>query len=368
MILVKVLLRGYDYFYTMPTPFNQRKILIYIQAVILIVGALYFAKPLLVPMSYGLLVAVVLFPLCKKLERKGFPRAISISVALLSVTILITILFALLIVEINLFNYDLPVLRQKITDGLPYFQKWLSKAIGISMQSQSSWWENAVYNLISNPAEIIKNALTATAETFVTLFLIPIYAALFLYNRTVFVRFLVSITPSVHRGLLPHILEKATSTYSKFIKGMVFVYLIVGTLNSIGFLLLGIKHAVLFGILTALMTIIPYVGIIISSLLPITVAWLTNDSIWYPVGVIVILSVVQYLEANVIFPKVVGTQLNISTWATLVAAIAGGLLWGISGMILFIPFVGILKIILEQFPAGRIFNILLARNEKDVQE
>ena len=352
----------------MPTSFNQRNILFYIQAVILIVGALYFAKPLLVPMSYGLLVAVVLFPLCKKLERKGLPRAISITVGLLSVTILISILLALLLVEINLFNRDLPLLKQKIVDGLPQFQKWLSKTIGISMQSQSNWWENAVYNLISNPAEIIKNALTATAETFVTLFLIPIYAALFLYNRSVFVRFLVSIPPPATRELLPNVLEQATSTYSKFIKGMVFVYIIVGTLNSIGFLLLGIKHAVLFGILTALMTIIPYVGIIISSLLPLTVAWLTNDSIWYPVGVLAVLSVVQYLEANVIFPKVVGTQLNISTWATLVAAIAGGLLWGISGMILFIPFVGILKIILEQFPTGRIFNILLARSENGGHE
>jgi predicted PurR-regulated permease PerM len=140
--------------------------------------------------------------------------------------------------------------------------------------------------------------------------------------------------------------------------------MIVGALNSIGFLILGIEHAILFGMLTALMTIIPYVGIIISSLLPITVAWLTKDSIWYPIGVILILTFVQYLEANIIFPKVVATQLNISTWATLVAIIAGGLLWGLSGMILFIPFIGILKIVFEQFPAGRVFNILLGRNER----
>jgi predicted PurR-regulated permease PerM len=182
------------------------------------------------------------------------------------------------------------------------------------------------------------------------------------------VRFLVRVTPVAHKEVLPQILEKATGTYSKFIKGMLFVYLIVATLNSIGFLALGIQHAVLFGILTALMTIIPYVGIIISSLLPITVAWLTKDSIWYPVGVIAVLSFVQYLEANIIFPKVVAAQLNISTWATLVAIIAGGMLWGISGMILFIPFIGILKIIFEQFPTGRVFNILLARSEKGGRE
>lgn len=347
--------------------FSYRNFLIYIQAIILIIAGLYFAKALLIPMSYGLLLAVVLYPMCKKLERHGCPRIISITIALLTVTILITVLIALLVIEINLFKQDLPALKQKLMDVLPHFRNWITNTVGISLASQSNWWQDAVYNVLSNPAEIIRNALSATAGSIVTLLLIPIYTALFLYNRSVFVRFLVQVTPLENRQFLPQILEKATNTYSKFIKGMIFVYMIVGTLNSIGFLMLGIRHAILFGILTALMTIIPYVGIIISSLLPITVAWLTKDSIWYPIGVILILSFVQYLEANIIFPKVVGTQLNISTWATLVAVIAGGMLWGISGMILFIPFIGILKIIFEQFPAGRVFNILLARNEKGGQ-
>ncbi len=81
--------------------------------------------------------------------------------------------------------------------------------------------------------------------------------------------------------------------------------------------------------LCAVMTIIPYIGIIVSALLPISVAWITTGSIWYPLAVIAIFSIVQYLEANVIFPKVVGTQLNLSTWATLVAIVAGGIMWGV---------------------------------------
>jgi predicted PurR-regulated permease PerM len=142
---------------------------------------------------------------------------------------------------------------------------------------------------------------------------------------------------------------------------MLFVYLIVGALNSIGLLALGIRHAVLFGMLTAFMTIIPYVGIIISALLPVSVAWITKDSIWYPVGVVAVFAVVQYLEANVIFPKVVATQLKVSTWITLVAILAGGLLWGVSGMILFIPFVGILKVVMDRIPAAGSLNILFER-------
>ena len=134
-------------------------------------------------------------------------------------------------------------------------------------------------------------------------------------------------------------------------------------LVPIGLLVLGIKHAILFGFLTAIMTIIPYIGIFVSALLPITIAWITKDSIWYPVGVVAVFVFVQYLEANVIFPRVVATQLNISTWATLVAIIAGGILWGVSGMILFIPFLGMLKLVTDNVPEWEAVNVLIRRNE-----
>ncbi len=112
------------------------------------------------------------------------------------------------------------------------------------------------------------------------------------------------------------------------------------------------------------MTIVPYIGIIASALLPISVAWITKDSIWYPLGVIAVFGFVQYLEANIIFPRVVAEQLNVSTWATLVAVIAGGILWGVNGMILFIPFVAILKMISDFMPEWEALNVLLRRKEK----
>ena len=92
-------------------------------------------------------------------------------------------------------------------------------------------------------------------------------------------------------------------------------------------------------------------------------AWLSTGSIWYPIGVVGIFAVVQYLEANVIFPRVVGVQLNVSTWAMLVAVIAGGILWGVSGMILFIPFVALLKISTDYIEEWKPLNILLSRSD-----
>lgn len=195
------------------------------------------------------------------------------------------------------------------------------------------------------------------------LFLVPVHAALFLYHRGMFVRFLQRIAGEKYRDKTGVILGEVIHTYFNYVKGMVLVYIIVGILNSIGLLALGIRHAILFGMMTAFMTIIPYVGIFISAALPVSVAFIISDSIWLPLGVVAVFSVVQYLEANVIFPAVVGTQLNVSTWATLVAIIAGGIIWGVSGMILFIPFVAILKIVTDHIKELDWLNILLNRDQ-----
>jgi predicted PurR-regulated permease PerM len=78
--------------------------------------------------------------------------------------------------------------------------------------------------------------------------------------------------------------------------------------------------------------------------------------------VVAVFAVVQYLEANIIFPKVVGIQLNVSTWAMLVAVIAGGVLWGVSGMVLFIPLAALLKLATDYVEEWKPLNDLLGRN------
>src|SRR5690606_23547987 len=210
---------------------------------------------------------------------------------------------------------------------------------------------------------VLNRVLFATTNTLFMLFLVPVYAALFLYHRKVFVKFFILLLGEHHEGKFRVVLQQVIVTYARFIKGMIIVYLIVGVLNSLGLAALGIKHALLFGMLTAVMTMIPYVGIILSALLPVGMAFLTKDSLWYPLGVAGVFAFVQYLEANVIFPKVVGRQVNLSTWATLVSVIAGGIIWGVAGMVLFIPVVAMVKIAVQYAPGWELLYLLLKRGE-----
>lgn len=332
--------------------------ILYIQAFVLGAALLYFGKTLFIPLFFGLLVAIVMYPICKKLEYRGWSRVISTTTAIVIVITLFAMVAGLLVWQVKAFWSDWPLISQKLQNLVQDIQIWIEDHAGITFNVQMDW----LHNIAMNSGSMMGSAISVTLSTLFILFMVPVFAALFLYHREVFVKYLHFVVGMRNMERLNLILQEVIHTYFSYIKGMVLVYIIVGVLNSIGLMALGIKHAILFGMLTAIMTIIPYIGIIVSALLPVSIAWTTKDSIWYPIGVVAVFSFVQYLEANVIFPKVVGAQLNVSTWATLVAILAGGILWGVSGMVLFIPFVAILKIVTDHVEEWKGINVLLSRN------
>ena len=330
----------------------------YLQIIVFVSAILYFGKILFIPLFFGLLIAIVMYPICRWFEIHGWNKSLAIACCLIIVTIAFAAVFALLVWQLHVFSKDLPDILNRFESVMQKIQKWAIENTGIKIDLQKDWNENFTGTI----GGILKSTVQTTINTLFILFLIPVYTALFMYHRKVFVQYLKLITPAKYQPGLNTILQKIITTYFNYIKGIIFVYLIVGILNTIGLFALGVKNALLFGILCAIMTIIPYIGIFISALLPISVVWMETDNIWYPVGVIAVFSFVQYLEANVIFPKVVGTQLHVSTLAMLVAVIAGGIIWGVAGMLLFIPFVAILKIISDHIEEWRPINLLLSRN------
>lgn len=318
---------------------------------------MYFGKTLFIPLFFGLLIAIVMYPVCKWLEAHGWNKALSITACLFIVTILFVLLFVILLWQIKILAGESPEIINGLKAALPGVQKWLINIAGVSISMDHISSEEFFSVIGSMLGAVFQNAV----NTLFILFLTPVYTALIMYHRKVLVQYLRLITPVKYNQQLDVILRQTVHTYFNYIKGMVLVYLIVGILNSIGLFALGVNHALLFGMLCAIMTIIPYIGIFISALLPITVAWIDTGNIWYPVAIVAIFGFVQYLEANIIFPKVVGTQLNVSTLAMLVAIIAGGIIWGVAGMVLFIPFVAILKIITDNIEEWKAINLLLSR-------
>lgn len=328
---------------------SSTKTLQWLQYLVFGSAILYFGRDLFVPLAFALLISFVLYPSCAWMERKGLGRMTAIAINISLLTILALGIVALLAKQFVDFVKEWPTLQTRLESSFTQFGEWLVTA-GISTEQQETLLSQAGDQTAGNIMSLVNRTISFSMFSAVMLLLIPVYAVLILYYRKMWVEVLFRLFPKDRQEDIRNILNMTIKTYYNFIKGMGIVYLAVGILNSIGLLLLGIPHAILFGFIAAVLTFIPYVGIMIGSLLPITVAWATYDSAWYPLGVIGIFMFVQYLEANIIFPFAVSSRLNVNTLVMLIAIFAGGILWGVSGMILFVPFVGILKLIADHEP------------------
>lgn len=323
---------------------------------------LFFGREVLIPLAYAVLISFVLYPFCSWMERKGVPRMVSIGIGVGILTCLGLLVVLILIKQISAFGGEWSGLQPRLESALSSIRQFLSGTLGISNEKQDEWLTKLPEQLLGNVFGFVKGTISVSAKTLVMGILIPVYVVLILYYRNLWKSVVCRIFPSQSPEHITDLISLTVATYYNFIKGMAIVYLVVGILNSLGLLALGVPHAFLFGFIASILTFIPYIGIMVGALLPITVAWVTHDSLWYPLGVIAVFTFVQYLEANVIFPFAVSARLKVNTMAVLLAIFIGGLLWGVSGMILFVPFVGILKLIADSTPGWQTVSLALGDN------
>ena len=319
---------------------------------------LYFGRNILIPISFALLISFVLYPICVWLQKKGMGRLTAIILSITALMILGFLIVALLVYQFVAFLDEWPAIHSKLSQAAAELSE-MFEVFGISKEEQGDILSKMSTQSGSNFLIIIRNTISASAFSVVLLVVIPVYAVLILYYRQYWMKILSRLFPSEKNESLREMIFLTIKAYYNFIKGMAIVYILVGTLNSVGLLLLGVPHAILFGCIASILTFIPYVGIIAGSLLPITMAWITYDSIWYPLGIVLIFTFIQYLEANVIFPVAVSNRLNVNTLVMLIAIFTGGILWGMAGMILFVPFVGIAKLIADHNPKWKTISMLL---------
>ena len=329
--------------------FNKLKsVVVVLEFLVLTVLILYVGKSLFISLSFAFLISIILYPLCQWFEHKGIHRTLAITIPFSLLTIVFLGLGYLL------FNYVLNVvgamdnMKLKLQQLVTQINLTISEQLGFNAEKQTDLLLSFINDLGSNLFTKSGGTVSSISEHLFFLIMIPIFAFLILLYRHKLTNALYSLFPANHRNDLYHIVMETIKTYYTFIRGMMLIYIIVGVLNSIGLAVIGVPNPVIFGFIVSVFTFIPYFGIIIASLLPITVAWITYDSVWYPVAVIVWFAIVQILEAYLIFPLIIGKRLQVNILVMFMMIILGGMLWGAAGMILFIPIVSLLKILADK--------------------
>jgi len=167
-----------------------------------------------------------------------------------------------------------------------------------------------------------------------------------------------------HKETVKQVAVQVQEIVRNYIVGMSIVILILAVLYSILLYSMGIRHALFFAIFAALLNVIPFVGPFIGATLPITFALFTKESLLYPIGILAAFYVIQNIEGNFFTPKIVGKKVSMNPFMTIVALFVGNFIWGLAGMILFIPGMAILKVIFDVIPGMEPYGFLLGANKK----
>jgi predicted PurR-regulated permease PerM len=314
---------------------------------ILIAIVLWFGKPLLVPLILGALLAMLMAPVCRSLDSHGFHRALSCAICILILLIVISAILYIIVAQINSFTENITQLERKTKDLLAQLQIFIENHFNINKKEQEVIVEEQVQNGNGSGGGITGLIVTSFTATLVTLVLMLVYTFLFLYNKERYETFFVRLYHDEDTDKVKTVVGKISLVGQKYLAGRVMSIVILATLYSIALLIIGLENAILLAGIAALLTIIPYVGSTLGGMFPFLMALITEETFKPALLVAGSIILIQTIDNYFIEPNVVGGEVNLSALTSILSIITGGIIWGVAGMILFLPLVGIMKIVFD---------------------
>ena len=334
--------------------------------VISLIGITYIlcmGSNVLIPILMAFLFAVLLLPIVNFLNTKlRFPNMLSSSIAVFLFISLIMGIFVFLSYEISEIADDFAAIRKNIDFFIVDIQKYIRANFHISLWEQRKYIEDVTQDSVQKGKETIGTALISVTDTLLDLILIPIYTFLILIYRTHFILFLAKLFRKEYHANLQDILTQIKGSVKSYISGLIFEMIAVSALTSIGLYIIGVKYALLLGIITGILNLVPYLGILAAGVLTILASLTGTPDLSMILGVIIVNILVQIIDNNILVPLIINTKVQINALVSIVGIIIGGQIGGIAGMFLAIPIMAILKIVFDRIESAEPWGYLMGDN------
>jgi predicted PurR-regulated permease PerM len=321
---------------------------------ILLSIVLYFGRGFFVLISFAGLLAMLMTPLSNKLESRGASRAVSSALCVFIIIAVFAGVILLVLAQIGNIGKELPLILYRYEEIKLEVQTWINDSLGVSSQQLKVH----ASDVFSNAGSFLTNMVKSTITFVGSLFVVLVFIFLFLVQRNKYESFVVMLYPEDKRDEATDMIDKISRVAQQYLTGRLVAACIMGILFLIGFLLVGLKNSVILALIVAIMTMIPYVGVLIGGLVPLFIS-VIDGSINQSVGVVVIILLVNTIDHYFIEPYIVGGSVNISPFFTIFVLILGGLIWGIPGIILFLPLSGIIRIVFENVEGLQQYGFLI---------
>jgi predicted PurR-regulated permease PerM len=356
----------FEYFVTknnLMTEVSKTQFPLYAKLSLIVIGLLallallFVGRPFFVPLIGATLVAIMLSPVVDFLMRKKIPKIIAISSTLLLGIIIIAALGFLVATQVSGLKESMPQIKQNFSSILNDVKAWASSSFGISRERMDSMFN--FKKMMDSGSSGMGKTLLSLGNLLVLAVVLPVYIFLVLYYKPLLVEFIHRLCGYDNDEVVSEVLATTKVTIKSYLAGLLLEALLVGTLYSVGLLLIGIKFAILLGVIAALLNIIPYVGQIVAGSLSVLMALATKDSPTYALITLGMFALIQFIDNNFFLPRIVASKVKLNALVSIAVVIAGNLVWGVPGMFLAIPLTAICKVIFDEIRGLKAWGFLL---------
>jgi predicted PurR-regulated permease PerM len=332
--------------------------------IILVFAILYFGAPFLVPFIFGIFLTFLMTPFCNFLEKKGINRVIASIISTLVVFIVVGAILFLFVYQMNSFVSEISSFRVELQDFINKIQDQIASATKISLEDQSNYLKDRSDQLLNT----IENRVTQFAGNLINslfgLLLVLLYVILLMLFRGRIYEFIMMYIPEEKKENSRKIMNNISKVAYRYLLGRAQVMMLLAIMYYITFMIFDLPYAGLLIIFGTLITIIPYFGPFVSGLLPIVVSFIFFDSLHKVLLFTMIIIIVQLIESYVLEPLIIGKEVKLNPLVVIIAVVAGGALWGIAGMVLFVPLFAIFQIISMNSAGLEPIGYLLGNSQK----
>jgi predicted PurR-regulated permease PerM len=322
-------------------------------------AGLYFAAEFLIPVALAAVFSMLFIRLCNWLESKGLSRGVA---SLLSVVLflgVIAVIIFLLSWQLSGLTENMDAMKQRLVNMFRDLQQWLQQQAGITKHQQNEMVKQQSEGAGGGAGAMLASFAGGVMGIMVNTILVIVYMFLFLLYRSHIKKFILKLVPRDEKGTADEVVHTAGKVAQKYLSGLAAMIVMLWIMYGIGFSLAGVESAIFFAVLCGILEVIPFIGNITGTSVTLLAVVAQGGDTKMIIAVLVTYAMVQFIQTYILEPLVVGEQVNINPLFTILVIVLGEMVWGVAGMILAIPLLGIVKIICDHIPELQSYGFLI---------
>jgi len=325
-------------------------------------------KKILSPLLFSFLFAIVLLPVAGFFEtRLKLPRSASSGLSVVLLLLFISLILYFVGSQISELAKDWPMFKESFSNTIDQIQNWVTQKFHIDVNKQMTYVHNETQRMLAESAGVIGATVVSLSSVLLFLVFVMIDTFFLLFYRRLIIKFLVAVFAEENSVTVYDIVAQVEYIIRKYILGLLLEMAIVAAVCCIAFLIIGVKYAILLGLITGLLNIIPYIGIFTSLVLSTVLTIGTAAATTKVILVMVTIVAIHLIDSNVLLPVIVGSKVKINALITVLGVVIGEMFWGIPGMFLSIPVIAITKVVFDRIESMKPWGMLLG-DEKDEEQ